>query len=108
MFMGKPNGQLCHLINKEKSYRKTIPLGTRGSPSQLEDRNKEGTANRKDTLTISLKTVTKHIIINTGLHLDVTLVAKKVISQEHAKTKEQINKTHKRTSFPHQSKPKVM
>ncbi|GFW97135.1 hypothetical protein TNCV_631401 [Trichonephila clavipes] len=37
-------------INKEKSYRKTIPLDTQGSPSKLKDRevrNKEGMANRR-------------------------------------------------------------
>ncbi|GFW39904.1 hypothetical protein TNCV_5115871 [Trichonephila clavipes] len=34
-------------INKEKPYRQTIPLDTRGSPSQVEDRNKEAMANRR-------------------------------------------------------------
>ncbi|GFY45390.1 CCHC-type domain-containing protein [Trichonephila inaurata madagascariensis] len=47
---GKTKRPAVPFISKEKSYRKTIPLNTRGSPSQLEDRdvrNKEGMANRK-------------------------------------------------------------
>ncbi|GFY67346.1 CCHC-type domain-containing protein [Trichonephila inaurata madagascariensis] len=47
---GKTKRPAVPFINKEKSYRKTIPLNTRGSPSQLEDRdvrNKEGMANRR-------------------------------------------------------------
>ncbi|GFW80294.1 hypothetical protein TNCV_66261 [Trichonephila clavipes] len=56
------------IFNKEKPYRRTMPLDTRGGPpSQVEDRNKEGWP-IEDTLTISLKTVTKHIITSTGLH----------------------------------------
>ncbi|GFT51441.1 retrovirus-related Pol polyprotein from transposon opus [Trichonephila clavipes] len=36
---GKTKRLTVTFINKEKSYRKTIPLKTRGSPSQLEDRD---------------------------------------------------------------------
>ncbi|GFY68428.1 retrovirus-related Pol polyprotein from transposon opus [Trichonephila inaurata madagascariensis] len=48
--MRKTKRPAVPFISKEKSYRKTIPLNTRGSPSQLEDRdvrNKEVMANRK-------------------------------------------------------------
>ncbi|GFV83058.1 transposon Tf2-6 polyprotein [Trichonephila clavipes] len=41
---GKTKRPAVPFINKEKSYRKTFPLDTRGSPFQVEDRNKEGNA----------------------------------------------------------------
>ncbi|GFW11152.1 retrovirus-related Pol polyprotein from transposon opus [Trichonephila clavipes] len=47
---GKTKWPSVPFINKEKSYRETIPLNARSSPSQLEDRdvrNKEGVANRR-------------------------------------------------------------
>ncbi|GFX77388.1 retrovirus-related Pol polyprotein from transposon 412 [Trichonephila clavipes] len=44
---GKTKRPTVPFINKEKPYRQTIPLDTRGSPSQVEDRNKEGMANRR-------------------------------------------------------------
>ncbi|GFS58029.1 hypothetical protein TNIN_220961 [Trichonephila inaurata madagascariensis] len=80
-------------INKEKSYRKTIPLKMRDILPQFEDRdvrNKENIQRREqieDMLTISMKTIIKRMLIKPGVHLDVTLVVKKVVSQEHAERK---------------------
>ncbi|GFY78241.1 hypothetical protein TNIN_155361 [Trichonephila inaurata madagascariensis] len=38
---GKTKRPAVPFISKEKSYRKTIPLNTRSSPSQLEDRDED-------------------------------------------------------------------
>ncbi|GFX22794.1 retrovirus-related Pol polyprotein from transposon opus [Trichonephila clavipes] len=44
---GKTKRPAVPFFNKEKPYRRTMPLDTRGPPSQVEDRNKEGMANRR-------------------------------------------------------------
>ncbi|GFW17425.1 CCHC-type domain-containing protein [Trichonephila clavipes] len=44
---GKTKRPAGPFFNKERSYRRTMPLDTRGPPSQVENRNKEGMANRR-------------------------------------------------------------
>ncbi|GFW09824.1 retrovirus-related Pol polyprotein from transposon opus [Trichonephila clavipes] len=44
---GKTKRPAVPFFNKEKPYRRTMPLDTRGPPSQVENRNKEGMANRR-------------------------------------------------------------
>ncbi|GFT39151.1 hypothetical protein TNCV_3686571 [Trichonephila clavipes] len=94
-------------INKEKSYRKTIPLDTQGSPSQLEDRNKEGTANRR---------YVNHFTENSHqAHYNQHRITPKCYTcgkERHLARACQdkcINKQNsQKKSFPHQSKSKVM
>ncbi|GFW45804.1 retrovirus-related Pol polyprotein from transposon opus [Trichonephila clavipes] len=44
---GKTKRPAVPFFNKEKPYRRTMPLDTQGPPSQVENRNKEGMANRR-------------------------------------------------------------
>ncbi|GFT00457.1 hypothetical protein TNCV_1981851 [Trichonephila clavipes] len=95
-------------INKEKSYRKTIPLDTRGSPSQLEDKNKEGMANQRYVNHFPENSHQAHYNQHRITPRCYTCGKEGHFARACQDKKAQINKTHKRTNFPHQSKPKVM
>ncbi|GFY56302.1 hypothetical protein TNIN_481181 [Trichonephila inaurata madagascariensis] len=86
---GKTRRLAVPFINKEKSYRNTPPLNTRSSLPQLEERDVRNKERRQiaDTITISMTTVIKRIIIKPVLRLDNALVEKKIILQEHAEIK---------------------